>query len=616
VGQRQQALNYAGRLMSENAMGRTGVRQESRNLAILYEAISAHNFRHAALQIALQWANATDRANSVFDKPLAYSSTGEAFAALGEFEQARVWVQRGLSAANSIASAEAREKTAAVATLRLANLERRSGDLANARGHYDDAIAYLAGASMPARLAEARRGLLLVDVAAKNSAAIETGIVANIQLVEQYRDQIAAEAERSGFSDSAKEIYDIAASFEFDRLNLEKAYDYVEKAGSRSLLDWLLKGGKVKRSKASSQMLLNAAAEPVGLEEVRRQMPAGSQVLQFSRAGDRLLIFLVSQDKFVARSVTVDADELKRLVSDMSRSVSQQDENYREIARRLYDMLIAPMRGDLDLQKELCIVPADVLFTLPFSALVSPEGRPLISDLDLVIAPSANVFLYSSKMAETMGSVSAESFFGIGDPSFDREDFKGLPYLPAAVSEVTQAAAQYAPNGTYLTRLNAKKSSVMAQFMKADVVQFASHYVVEPLRPQSSFLLLAAAGDPENSKLTNIELSELRSTRTRLVVLSACQSGTEGYAPAEGLIGITRTFLGMNVPLVVGSQWKVDDEATAKLMVRFHQLRRQGKSTSQSLRSAQLELANDPTGRFTAPHYWAAFAVYGGHAEF
>jgi CHAT domain-containing protein len=152
----------------------------------------------------------------------------------------------------------------------------------------------------------------------------------------------------------------------------------------------------------------------------------------------------------------------------------------------------------------------------------------------------------------------------------------------------------------------------------ADVVHFAGHYIAMPGSPMSSFLLLAADGDdPSGSELSNLELQNTSIPRTRLMVFAACDSGIESYYRNEGMAGMARTVLAAQVPLVVASQWCVDSAATAKLMMRFHEMRqKEHMSTTFALRAAQLELFNDPTGRFSTPYYWAGFAVYGGHADF
>jgi CHAT domain-containing protein len=56
-----------------------------------------------------------------------------------------------------------------------------------------------------------------------------------------------------------------------------------------------------------------------------------------------------------------------------------------------------------------------------------------------------------------------------------------------------------------------------------------------------------------------------------LVVLSACQTALGQQAGGEGLLGFTQAFLSRGARAVVLSRWKVDDTATALLMVRFYE---------------------------------------------
>jgi CHAT domain-containing protein len=56
-----------------------------------------------------------------------------------------------------------------------------------------------------------------------------------------------------------------------------------------------------------------------------------------------------------------------------------------------------------------------------------------------------------------------------------------------------------------------------------------------------------------------------------LVVLSACQTGLGKEGGGEGLLGFAQAFLQKGARAVVLSRWKVDDTATALLMVRFYE---------------------------------------------
>jgi CHAT domain-containing protein len=105
--------------------------------------------------------------------------------------------------------------------------------------------------------------------------------------------------------------------------------------------------------------------------------------------------------------------------------------------------------------------------------------------------------------------------------------------------------------------------------------------------------------------------------RTRLVVLSACQTGIERAYRGEGAIGLARPFIAAGVPLVVASLWPVESESTADLMISFHKHRKQGqRSTVAALREAQLEAIRNQQQSSTRNYSWAAFVVIGGHQSF
>jgi len=94
------------------------------------------------------------------------------------------------------------------------------------------------------------------------------------------------------------------------------------------------------------------------------------------------------------------------------------------------------------------------------------------------------------------------------------------------------------------------------------------------------------------------DLSEIRLARCRLAVVSACQSGhyDTALSPDE-FLGLPGGFLQAGAACVVASLWKVDDVATAVLMMRFYELLNPGPdSASQAplaaLREARLWMRN------------------------
>jgi CHAT domain-containing protein len=223
----------------------------------------------------------------------------------------------------------------------------------------------------------------------------------------------------------------------------------------------------------------------------------------------------------------------------------------------------------------------------------------------------------STREAVKRNSSSYERVLSVGNPDFDK---KKLPDL-ADISESTDEArviSGYYHDPKILLEKGATKSAFLNAVKDYEVINFASHYVINTASPSLSQLVMARISDNDSDNfLTNAELMREKLPLAKLVVLSACQTGAEGDFKGEGSVGLTRTFLALGVPLVVASSWPVDSKATAELIKKFHYYRKlKNLSSVHALRQAQLDMIDAAGGKFSDPYYWAAFAAFGGYAEF
>ena len=105
----------------------------------------------------------------------------------------------------------------------------------------------------------------------------------------------------------------------------------------------------------------------------------------------------------------------------------------------------------------------------------------------------------------------------------------------------------------------------------------------------------------ELDEVTNLKLN------ADLVVLSACQTGQGRMWNAEGVSGLARAFLYAGSRGVLCSLWRVDDAATAELMVALDSGLKAGQAASEALRSAQIAMIQDER----PPLEWAPFILIG-----
>jgi CHAT domain-containing protein/Tfp pilus assembly protein PilF len=121
------------------------------------------------------------------------------------------------------------------------------------------------------------------------------------------------------------------------------------------------------------------------------------------------------------------------------------------------------------------------------------------------------------------------------------------------------------------------------------------------------------SGD-EDGVLTALEAASLDLSGTKLVVLSACDTGVGEVKNGEGVQGLRRALVLAGSESQVISLWPVSDEATKDLMIPYYKALQQGEGRSEGLRQVQLRMIR---GRkdLRHPFYWAAFIQSGEWAN-
>jgi CHAT domain-containing protein len=317
-----------------------------------------------------------------------------------------------------------------------------------------------------------------------------------------------------------------------------------------------------------------------------------------------------------------------------------------ELAVRLHRHVFQPVVGMLGEARDLHVVADAELNLIPFEALRAEAARPLLYQWRFTMLTSARDLATLDARPSAGGGVIVYAEPDFGEPDFDEDDpppgllgqtvFTPLPGTGAEAVGVLDAF----PAATLRTGRKASGASLRA-LARPRVLHIASHgfflgagasrrdlaarglarvaadgpSLLPPVDPSVSALVrsgLAFAGANRGdlgSVVAGLELAGLDLRGTRLVTLSACESGVGEPAVGDGVHGIRRALYLAGSETQVLSLWNVDDGATAVLMRRFYANLAAGLARGEALRAAKVELAASP--RYAHPYYWAAFVLGG-----
>ena len=108
----------------------------------------------------------------------------------------------------------------------------------------------------------------------------------------------------------------------------------------------------------------------------------------------------------------------------------------------------------------------------------------------------------------------------------------------------------------------------------------------------------------DDGVLTAKEVAAMDLSRSKLVVLSACETGLGDIVGTEGVYGLQRAFKMAGAGKIVMSLWKVPDKETQEFMSIFYSQLTQNQSVEKAF-----EIAQNKMRLKYEPYFWAAFVL-------
>jgi CHAT domain-containing protein len=326
-------------------------------------------------------------------------------------------------------------------------------------------------------------------------------------------------------------------------------------------------------------------------------------------------------------------------------------ENVRAVARELDEITMAPVRELIGEATHLLLSPDSELNLVPFAALVDEQNQYLVERYQITYLTSGRDLL----RVQYRDQPPQESLM-LAYPDYDDQGI--LAQTPETESNPTVATVPENERGRRSSELTALEFSALSgtlaeaealepmiddlalfteeqasentlkQWKRPRILHLATHGFFlssqtsnnpeETLSNQENPLLrsgLALAGfnerqsGEEDGVLTALEVTGLNLRGTRLVVLSACETGVGETRAGEGVYGLRRAFTLAGAESQLMSLWNVSDEGTQELMVAYYQRLLNGEGRSEALRQVQLEMLQEEER--SHPFFWAAFIPSG-----
>jgi CHAT domain-containing protein/Tfp pilus assembly protein PilF len=406
---------------------------------------------------------------------------------------------------------------------------------------------------------------------------------------------------------------------------------------------------KLEHQIGARSAAFRAEHRPVTVAAVRDAIPSRAALVEFAVyrpfnpraatdadqfADPRYIAYVLRRHGNVAWKDLGSAKAVDDAIAQWRKELRDSDtQDVDRLARTVDRMVMQPVRKLTGNATQLLIAPDGQLGLIPFEALVEPGGRYLVERYSINYLSSGRDLLRMevSHPSRTPPVVIADPLFGESSVALPMtsarlqrrsitsgDDFSAVYFGPlAGTREEARSISELFPDARVLTGKDASKKAI--QHLDAPrMLHVATHGFFLGTATTPNPLLrsgLALSGANLSSRgnddgvLTALEASTLNLWGTKLVTLSACDSGVGQVKNREGVYGLRRAFFLAGAETVVMSLWPVSDYVTRQMMTSYYSGLKRGLGRGEALRQAQLSMLQRKDRRH--PFYWASFIQSG-----
>jgi CHAT domain-containing protein len=368
----------------------------------------------------------------------------------------------------------------------------------------------------------------------------------------------------------------------------------------------------------------------ISLKEIQSNLKAREALIEYAtlESGDQsgeLLIFLVTKNKMKIYRKDIDSSFSNSINSVLqflkNKSVfktrKQDYVSFASDSYKLYNNLISPISAEIEGHR-LIVIPDGILAYLPFDCLVTsaPDTSKMdFKNLKYLINDHAVSYTYSATLLYNYFNTDKKAHESLG-AYIPKYGFKDQLSLMNGEQLFDLQGARFEIDGiskllefTSFMDQQATKEKFKNTAGDFDILHLAMHTIINDSLPMYSKLIFSPAAN-DNGALNTYEIYNMN-LRSRLTVLSACNTGSGKLAKGEGVMSLARAFLYAGCPAIIMTLWNVQDKSSATLMVNFYKFLLNGYSKDEALRKAKIIHIQNADPLNAHPYYWAGYVLIG-----
>lgn len=428
---------------------------------------------------------------------------------------------------------------------------------------------------------------------------------------------------------------------------IRNAYTLYDQSKSKTSFSNLITATEQLRARSFKEE--HAGNIKFDLNATQSQLKADDAIVGYTDAGSYYLAYVITKDHYQAYKFD-SIDQIKELVKTIKPNL--EDPSSDRIAlennlQKLSSLIVIPLLDSIKNKSTIYLLTDSQLNFMPFELLSDTKDtyNPMLQSRSILLHPSI------AYIKKSDNSSAIKNLLIIADPQFTSYKYQEMDInslkkvtrnasignyfipLPETLTEAKMITSYFPKEQS---KLIGGKQATLSTLKKTHLedynyLHFATHGILGYEIPGiTEPALVLSQENGANTFLTASEVKKLK-LHADMTVLSACNTGSGQYSTGEGVMGIGQAFLSAGSKTVVMSLWPVPSNETVTLMGSFYAYINQGKTTTDALRLAKLDLikgyqtSKGNTSRglkrsknqrmskdaIIHPHYWAPFVIVG-----